>query len=139
MLVGGKGWLTGELEREIAPGVACRRGTAAWLRGRSGSSSFLVAGALATVYPSIYEGFGLPRSNPWRAACPAICSNRSAIPEVVADGGILLEPGDIDQFSAAMARIAGDYAWRAQIAEQGLKRATQFSWRRSAGNAGCLP
>lgn len=131
VLVGCKGWLTGELERELAPGVACGE---VRLLGYVVDQDlpFLVAGALATVYPSIYEGFGLPPLESMACGVPVICSNRSAIPEVVADGGILLEPDDIDQFSTAMARIAEDGTWRAQIAEQGLKRATQFSWKRCA-------
>lgn len=131
VLVGSKGWLTGPLERALAPGVA--RGEVRLLGYVVDQDlPFLVGGAMATVYPSIYEGFGLPPLESMACGVPAICSDRSAISEVVEDGGVLLEPDDIDGFSTAMARAAGDDTWRAQLAEQGLQRAAQFSWKRCA-------
>jgi len=131
VLAGIKGWLASELEREMAQAVA--RGEVRVLGYVPDADlPFLVAGACAMVYPSIYEGFGLPPLESMACGVPAICSNRSAMPEVVADGGVLLDPDDIDGFSDAMLRACEDAAWRAGIGERAIRRAQYFSWQRCA-------
>lgn len=131
VLAGIKGWLTDELERELVPAVA--RGEVRLLGYVPDPElPFLLAGACATVYPSIYEGFGLPPLESMACGVPVICSDRSAMPEVVGDGGVLLDPDDIAGFSAAMLRAIEDPVWRQVIGERALRRAGRFSWQRCA-------
>lgn len=131
VLAGIKGWLTSELEREMAPAVARGEVRVAGYVPDADLPS-LVAGACAMVYPSIYEGFGLPPLEAMACGVPVICSDRSALPDVVGDGGVLLDPNDIDGFSAAMLRACEDAHWRAAIGARALRRAAGFSWQRCA-------
>lgn len=84
------------------------------------------------VHPSLYEGFGLPPLEAMACGTPVISSNRTSLPEVVGDAGILLDPTDVDGLSAAMERILTDAALRARMREAGLERARLFPWRKTA-------
>ncbi|RAS06010.1 glycosyltransferase family 4 protein [Cupriavidus alkaliphilus] len=131
VLAGIKGWLTSELEREMAPAVARGEVRVAGYIADADLPS-VVAGACAMVYPSIYEGFGLPPLEAMACGVPVICSDRSALPGVVGDGGVLLDPDDIDGFSAAMLRACEDSCWRTAVGARALRRAAGFSWQRCA-------
>ena len=94
--------------------------------------AWLYSRAIAVVYPSYYEGFGLPVIEAMQCGAPVIASQCAAHLEVVADGGLLLaadQPGD---WSAAISRMANDAAWRSEYAARALNRAKQFSWRNTA-------
>ena len=92
----------------------------------------LYAGALALVMPSLDEGFGVPALEAMAAGVPVIASNRGALPEVIGDAGLLLDPADVDGFAAAMERIARDRAWALDRGAAGLARARSFTWRTTA-------
>jgi glycosyltransferase involved in cell wall biosynthesis len=91
----------------------------------------LYARALALVFPSFYEGFGLPALEAMASGCPVIGSNRSAIPEVLGDCGLLVDPYDSASIAAAMKRILEDASLRAQLSERGRNRARSFTWERT--------
>ncbi|MCJ7652517.1 MAG: glycosyltransferase [Actinobacteria bacterium] len=92
--------------------------------------------ALATVYPSLYEGFGLPVLESMACGTPVITSNNSSIPEVAGNACILLEdPTDPEAVSEAMAGLAGDEGRRRRLSEEGLKQAARFSPDAAAGSA----
>lgn len=92
----------------------------------------LYAGARALVMPSLDEGFGVPALEAMSAGVPVIAANRGSLPEVIGDGGTLLEPGDVEGFAAAMARAVCDDDWAAAQGRAGLARAAAFTWPATA-------
>jgi glycosyltransferase involved in cell wall biosynthesis len=92
----------------------------------------LYAGARALLMPSLDEGFGVPALEAMSAGVPVITSNRGSLPEVVGDGGTMLEPMDVDGFANAMERIAGDESWATAQGAAALTRAKAFTWEATA-------
>ena len=84
------------------------------------------------VYPSLYEGFGLPPLEAMACGVPVITSNVSSLPEVVGEAGPLVDPLDVEGLAEAMAHVLSDGALRAEMRERGLARAGQFSWLEAA-------
>jgi glycosyltransferase involved in cell wall biosynthesis len=81
--------------------------------------------------PSIYEGFGLTPLEAMASGTPVIAANRTSIPEVVGDAGVLLEP-DAGAWANALIELANDAEQRSRLARRGVERAAMFSWRRMA-------
>ena len=92
----------------------------------------LYRGAAALVYPSFYEGFGLPLIEAMACGTPVIASHVTAIPEVVGEGGLLLDPADAAAWTMAMLEVANDEHVRARLRAAGLRRAAEFTWERTA-------
>ena len=84
------------------------------------------------VYPSLYEGFGLPPLEAMACGCPVITSNTSSLPEVVGDAGIMIDPTDIDGLSESMLKIITDNQLREELSRKSLERAELFSWKKTA-------
>jgi glycosyltransferase involved in cell wall biosynthesis len=82
---------------------------------------------VALVYPSTFEGFGLPLTEAMTAGCPVIAADATALPEVVGDAGLLVAPGDRDAWVAAMLRLLDDDDLRAQLIATGHVRARAFT------------
>jgi glycosyltransferase involved in cell wall biosynthesis len=93
---------------------------------------YLYNSARLLVHPSFYEGFGLPPLEAMTCGTPTIVSNVSALPEVVGDAAILIDPHDIDGLTVAMWRVLTDQDTRDNLIAKGLKRASMFSWKRAA-------
>src|SRR5438876_10857813 len=92
----------------------------------------LYSAAAFFVYPSLYEGFGLPPLEAMACGTPAIVSDRASLPEVTGDAALLVDPEDPQALTAALCRLHADGALRAQLSAAGLARAATFSWRRTA-------
>jgi glycosyltransferase involved in cell wall biosynthesis len=92
----------------------------------------LYSGARAFVYPSLYEGFGLPPLEAMACGTPVIASNRASLPEVVGDAGILVEPLDDVAIAAQLQALIEDHALHAHHHLLGLQRARMFTWRQFA-------
>jgi mannosyltransferase len=92
---------------------------------------YLYQRAFALVYPSLYEGFGLPPLEAMSCGCPVIASNTSSIPEVVADAGILINPYDVNAIATALEKLLSDDI-RNYYITKGLDRAELFSWEQTA-------
>jgi glycosyltransferase involved in cell wall biosynthesis len=88
----------------------------------------LYRGAIAYVDPSLYEGFGLQAAEALACGTPVIASNRTSLPEVVGDGGILLDPHDVHGFARAMRQIAEDASLAAELGRRGVLHVSQFTW-----------
>ena len=84
------------------------------------------------VFPSLYEGFGLPPLEAMACGTPVVTSNVSSLPEVVGDAGLIVDPMDIDALASAMSRVLQDSRLRQQLVERGLVRAAEFTWLRAA-------
>lgn len=91
----------------------------------------LYQGAVACVTPSLHEGFGLTPLEAMACGTPAIVANRTSLPEVVGDAGVIVEP-EADALAAAIIRIMTDGEFRANRSRLGVERAALFSWERAA-------
>jgi len=92
----------------------------------------LCAGAMAMAYPSIYEGFGLPPLEAMASGTPVLAGNRSSLPEVVGDAGVLVDVLDVDAIAAGIRCLIENSALRDDLRRKGLDRAKQFSWDETA-------
>jgi glycosyltransferase involved in cell wall biosynthesis len=88
--------------------------------------------AVALVYPSRYEGFGLPVLEAMACGTPVIASRAASIPEVLGDAGVLLGPDDVPGWAAAITRMIEDESMRERMRAAGLARAKEFTWARTA-------
>jgi glycosyltransferase involved in cell wall biosynthesis len=92
----------------------------------------LYSGALAFVYPSLYEGFGLPPLEAMACGTPVLTSNVTSLPEVVGDAGLLVDPYNVEAIAHGIRRLVEDSALREELKRKGLERAKQFTWERTA-------
>jgi alpha-1,3-rhamnosyl/mannosyltransferase len=131
VLAGGRGWndagILSALERLEAAGRARSLG---YVPDRLRPA--LLTGARAFVYPSLYEGFGLPPLEAMACGAPIVASHVSSLPEVVGDAALLVDPEDVQALAGAIERIWRDHALRADLRARGLARAREFSWHRTA-------
>jgi glycosyltransferase involved in cell wall biosynthesis len=92
----------------------------------------LYRNALAFLFPSLYEGFGLPPLEAMMSGTAVLCSNRASLPEVVGDAALIVNPENTEEITAGMERLVQDTEFRRQLSIKGLVRAAQFSWEKTA-------
>ena len=92
----------------------------------------LYAGATLFVYPSLYEGFGLPVAEAMACGAPVVSSNASSLPEVGGDAVLYFDPLDVDAMAEAMRRALADESLRNDLRARGIEQAKKFSWEKAA-------
>jgi len=117
-------------ERAVALGVANDVRLLDWVSGAELEGLYAIADVF--VFPSLYEGFGLPVLEAMRGGVPVACSNRSSLPEVAGDAALLFDPGDPRAITAAIERILSDPAEAARLRAAGCERAARFTWAATA-------
>jgi alpha-1,3-rhamnosyl/mannosyltransferase len=131
VIAGQRGWLSGDIERLIRSGEV-----AGWLRFLGfvpqEELPVIYAGARLFVYPSRYEGFGLPVVEALASGVPVITSSVSCLPEIAGDAADLVHPDDIDGLRNSMNRLLEDEGHRVELRARGIQRAKRFSWQRCA-------
>lgn len=131
VITGRDGWKTGPIEQAIAHAPH---------RARIHRTGFvapedlpvLYSAAEALIWPSLFEGFGLPVLEAMACGTPVITSNTGSLPEVAGDAAYLVDPRDTEAIAEALLRIAEDPATRANLRERGLQRAACFTWKSTA-------
>jgi len=128
VLAGGIGWLADEIlatiescgvqDSVLLPGYVAAEEKALWY-----------AAATAFVFPSLYEGFGLPPLEAMACGTPVVTSNAASLPEVVGEAGLMLAPDEVQGWAAALKRLWTDAAYRAELADRGVRQARQFTWQ----------
>lgn len=92
----------------------------------------LYSGALCFIYPSYFEGFGLPPLEAMKCGAPVIVGNKTSLPEVVGDAALMIDPFDVNDMADAIKRVITDSDFRADLRVKGLERAKHFDWKETA-------
>lgn len=129
VVAGGRGWRSSRDETILARSERDHGTRVLGYVPRSSLPS-LYRGASMLVFPSLYEGFGLPPLEAMFYGCPVVASDRPAIAEVVGDAGTLVSPDDRSALGRAIVRILADRTLRADLIERGYHRAAFFTWER---------
>jgi len=131
VLIGYRGWKSEALHVRIAAAVAD-----GWVRYLGFVEAYnlplIYAGARLFIFPSLYEGFGLPVLEAMASGIPVVCSNASTLPEVAGDAAAMCEPQDVDALCQLIAGGLEDDGWREEARSKGLLHAASFSWPRCA-------
>ncbi len=127
VIAGARGWRAADLERELR--LLADRGQVRFL-GHAPAADLpnLYAGAAAFIFPSLYEGFGLPPLEAMACGVPVLASDRAALPEVIGDAGLTFDPEQPQDTALKIAAILEDSAARADLAHRGENRARRFTW-----------
>ena len=126
VVAGGKGWLWKDELKSAGPLLEAKRLMLANYVPRAHLPS-LYAGALFFVFPSLYEGFGLPPLEAMAHGCPVLTSNVSSLPEICGDGALYCDPTNLDDLTDKLKVMLAADALRQQLAEKGRARAAHFS------------
>ena len=131
VLVGKRAWLYDETLRALEE---TGLGSSVILTGYVPASDLpaLYSGALCFVYPSYFEGFGLPPLEAMKCGTPVVVGNTTSLPEVVGDAALSIDPFDVEAMASAIERLIKDSGLREQLSVKGLARAKMFDWRETA-------
>lgn len=131
VLVGWNGWGRKDwLEKVHHAGLSRRIHTIGHIPDHDLSAVY--SGAAALVYPSLYEGFGLPIVEAMACGCPVICSRAASMPEVAGDAALLIDPADCDDLVHALDTVVHDSQVRSDLVARGDRRAAAFTWESTA-------
>jgi len=131
LVVGEKKWWTGEI-RSAYENMKFREEVIFCGRLNSSELGKVTASALAMVYVSFFEGFGIPILEAFYCDIPLITSDISSMPEIAGDAALLIDPSSVDSITDAMKQIANDELLRAELVNKGKIRRQNFSWQASA-------
>lgn len=132
VLAGVEGWMLDGLSRDVTNINAASKRIIQTGFVDDADQPALYAGATVFVFPSLFEGFGLPPLEAMQCGTPVICANTTSLPEVVGSAGILVDPMDEDTLCQALLDVYRDERLRLRLRASGLVQAGQFSWERCA-------
>jgi glycosyltransferase involved in cell wall biosynthesis len=132
VLAGIRGWDFDDIFNEIAASPEIRERIIVTGYVSDKDMAPLYSGAIMFVYPSFYEGFGLPPLEAMQCGVPVITSNTSSLPEVVGEAGMMVDPQDADELCQAMLKIYNSAEARQKMSLDSLAQAQKFSWKRCA-------
>ena len=131
MIAGAKGWLNSDIPELVkALGIEDRVKFAGYIDRADIAAVYSQAAVF--VFPSLYEGFGLPILEAMGCGTPVITSNVSSMPEVAGNAAVLVSPTDAAELSAALESVLGDEGKRGEMRKKGFARVSSFSWERCA-------
>jgi glycosyltransferase involved in cell wall biosynthesis len=131
VVAGGKGWKYKEIYKTINK-LKLQKEVIFTGYVEDDDLPYLYNAADLFIYPSLYEGFGLPLLEAMACGCPVITSNTSSLPEVVGDAGIMIDPYNVDALVGAMREVLSNDNLRENMIKRGLERAKMFSWEKTA-------
>ncbi|ACK73917.1 glycosyl transferase group 1 (plasmid) [Gloeothece citriformis PCC 7424] len=134
VLAGSKGWLYNNIFTEIDKITELKERIIVTGYVDDVDLAALYSGAMMFVFPSLYEGFGLPPLEAMQCGTPVITSNTSSLPEVVGDAGIMIHPQDSDGLCQSILDLYHDSSLREKLSHQSIERAKLFSWEQCAKN-----
>lgn len=129
VITGKQGWLTENLP-ELAASAPEGVNFTGYVEDEELPALYSLASCF--VYPSLYEGFGLPPVEAMACGTPVVTSNVASLPEVTAGAAVLVDPYDVEELAGAVARVLTDDTLRAELARKGLARAGELTWEKSA-------
>jgi len=132
VIAGGKGWKNSAVHRSVLRAALSEDNVKFLGFVPEEDLPLLYSGASVFVFPSIYEGFGLPLVEAMACGAPIVASNVSSIPEVVLDAGLLVPPHDPEAFAQAILRVLNDCDLRSSLITKGIERARHFRWDKAA-------
>lgn len=132
VIAGASGWKNEKLRREIEsqPGFQSEIRAIGYVPPEA--LPLVYAGASLFVFPSLYEGFGMPLLEAMAAGAPVVTSNVSAMPEVVGDAGLVIDPHSASELARAIERVLSDRDLAASLGARGSQRAREFTWEKTA-------
>ncbi len=129
VIVGGLGWKSADLQEKISN----KKNTITHIENCPPAElPAFYRLAKVFVYPSLYEGFGLPPLEAMASGCPVICSNNSSLPEVCGDAAIMIDPNNTNELANSIKKILTDNELRQELAKKGRERARGFTWQETA-------
>jgi glycosyltransferase involved in cell wall biosynthesis len=131
VFAGGKGWLYNKIFETVKK-LDMQKEVVFTGPLKEDDLLYLYNAADLFVYPSLYEGFGLPPLEAMACGTPVITSNTSSLPEVVGDAGIMVDPYNIDELAKAMHKVLSNDGLREDMIKNGLERAKMFNWEKYA-------
>lgn len=131
VLAGGKGWLMDDFQNHLSElGISAQVVMTGYVS--DDELVWLYRNCYANLYPSLFEGFGLPVLEGMQFCAPTLTSNSTSIPEVAGNAAILLAPEDTEGWAQAMLRVSGNRLLRDQLSASALEQAGRFAWKHSA-------
>ncbi|MCD7992618.1 MAG: glycosyltransferase family 4 protein [Clostridia bacterium] len=131
VLAGGRGWLCDDIYETAE---VLDLGDDILFTGyvEEGEAPVLLAGAVAFLFPSLYEGFGIPPLEAMACGTPVLSADKASLPEVLGDAALLVDPESVDEICLGMERLAEDEALRSELSRKGSERVKLYTWERSA-------
>ena len=126
---GGEPWSSNDLAIIAKAGLSNKFHT---LRGDDSTLTAAYCGAKMLVYPSLYEGFGLPILEAMQCGCPVVCSNSSSLPEVAGDAAMYFDPKNSEELASVIGKLLEQDSVCSELRQKGYERAAQFSWEKAA-------